>query len=153
MEGTQLLNYVPLEPQGPAVPQIPRPKGLFDHLCFANATGMIVTNVHVELTGANASAVDIAQVAAQSVSVVTRNFDNGQINYVRIEFDVAGAGHFTLPTFSVHEINTWHLGRAMVGVTAAVDGSGVVPYCVLTLFPDDMSNKIYVQAVPHDAWA
>ncbi len=153
MEGTQLLNYVPLEPSGPAVPQIPRPKGLFDHLCFANATGHVVDQIHLQLTGNDTFNLNMGAIQPGQVGLRTENVNLGQMNYVSLDIDVANGMQFHLDTFAIHSLKDWHLGRAMAGITAAPDGSGVVPYCVLTLFPDDMSTKIYVQAVPHDAWS
>jgi hypothetical protein len=92
-------------------------------------------------------------VAAGTVAVATLNVNQGQFHYLAMEVHLANGTSLTMPPFEIHQSTDWYLGRVMSGVAADTGGGVQLPYCVMTLFPDDLSSQeIYAQAVPYDAW-
>ncbi|MFV1959508.1 MAG: hypothetical protein ACC662_08870 [Planctomycetota bacterium] len=154
MQGKQLVQMVPIEPGQDPIPRIPRPRGLFDQLCFANSSAFDVPAVEFKLSGTSNPPYTtvLPGVAPGQFQLSTLDVDNGQYHTVELIIQVAGMPGLRLPPHGVFD-PAWHVGRVHAGLAGDSRSQTYTPYCVMTLFFDDMtSDQIYVQVVPDPAW-
>lgn len=155
MLGTQTPNMVPLEPGGVPMPKAPRPRGFFDHLTFANASAIDVTQVHYRFSGQGVGEFqgDLLDVKAEQFGMHTLNLDMGQLQFVEMKITLGDGREFTLANTPIVDQTKWYMGRIQAGLAADPGGGNPQPFAVLILFPDDQnSDEMYVQVVPFAQW-